>query len=156
MNPDMIYEKIGIAIAVIALLFFAGYHVGGLAAHNQLETVQAKQLSAVTTVLEQQRDQALAESKARQGIIDAYETTKDVLDPINVGVGHRMYVYASGTGCSSVSGTATMAGGTPAPAAKPASNQSVDRLSELSQSIIDACTADAHQMNAMIDFAKIK
>jgi hypothetical protein len=145
---------------LLCSLFF---HLGSLGPRAELatyktavEAAHAAQMDKVVATLEANTVAAQTESQRRQGVIDAYDATKDTRSALIAGLAHRVYVYAArpaGAGCAAVPSATTVAGGAPASAALPGSDPVIERLSGLTQAVYDACSADAKQMSAMIEIA---
>ena len=154
LTPYLAYLKIGGAVVLIAVLYGSGYHMGGASQRDSDDKAHAKQMTTVVAVLEKRQADAETEINRRQGIIDAYDQHKSVPTPAVAGLAQRVYVYTRGPGCGAVPGAAPVAGGTPGAAAQPPSDASAQRLSELNQSVYDACGADAEQMKAMEALAR--
>lgn len=148
----MLYLKYGGIAAALILLCSTFYHLGGNAARAAAASAHAAQLGTVVSALEAQRNAAQAESDRRQGIINAYDESKDVPDPVVAGLARRVYVYAARAGCPAVPGARPVASGITDAAPLPGSDTSLERLSKLTQAALDAAESDARQMNAMIDF----
>lgn len=154
LTPYLLYIKIAAGVVLMAVLFGSGYHLGGASQRDGDDKRAAAQLSKVVTVMEQRQAAAEAEVTRRQGIIDAYDRIKSVPSPIVAGLGQRVLIYSRGPGCPALPGPITVAGGTADTAAQPASDEGTQRLSELNQSVYDACAADAKQMTAMEALAR--
>jgi hypothetical protein len=143
MNP-LLYAKVGAAVVLLAVVFY----LGGLGPKAALERDHAAMAQAATQALLAQRAQASADHAHLQGVIDRYDAQKDIPNPVDTGLAHRVYITAA-SGCP-VPETRIVAGGIEAPAALAGSDPGiVGRL----QDLIDACRDDAEQMSAMIQLA---
>lgn len=148
MNPYLLYVKLGAAALVLAIVGGTCYRLGGNASRAALETDRAAQLSAVATAYENQVLARAAGEAKLQKVQDAYDAIKDLPNPLDTGLAHRVYIAAAG-GCP-VPRTAAVASGTQTPAPIPRGDPGVvGRL----QDLIDACRADAAQLSAMIELA---
>jgi hypothetical protein len=145
-NP-ILAAKLGGALALIAVLFGAGYHFGGMASKTALERDHADMAAATVNALLAQRAQATADHNRLQEVIDRYDATPP--DPIIPGLAHRVYVYATAH-CGGVPQSGSVAPGTEAPTPVPIGHSSVE--SALGD-VLSACSADAAQMTAMIQLA---
>jgi hypothetical protein len=141
-----LYVKLG---AGAGLLFLA-YHLGGNASRAALEAQHAAQMSAVATAYQNQTLALQASEAQLEKVQNAYDAIKDVPDPVSTGLAQRVLVAAGGACRSDLPKAAAVAGGTQAsPAVTGGDSGIVGRL----QGLIDACTADSKQMNAMIELA---
>lgn len=143
MTP-ILYAKLGAGAALLALVFY----LGGLSPRAALQAQHAAWAEAAANALVAQQKQATADHNRLQGVIDAYDAQKDLPNPVDTGLAHRVYIAAAG-GCP-VPKAASMAGGVEAPATQPSGDPGiVGRL----QAVIDACRADAAQLSAVIELA---
>jgi hypothetical protein len=144
----LLYLKLGAIIAMAAALLATGYHIGSLSSKTALEADHAAQLQAVVNVMDENARQAAADHAHQQGVIDAYHATP--IDPLVAGAAHRVYVYAaSASGCG-VPQAGAVAGGAQASAPVAFGPSEVERALD---DYIQACSADAAQMNPMIALA---
>ena len=160
MTPYLTYIKLGAAALLLAIAAGAGFHFGSLSADDKLnayktavEGQHAAQLQAVVNAMTEHDQQAAAQHAADQRVIDAYDAAKAVPDPVAIGLAHRVYLVAasaSGAECSQLPAARAVAARTQAPSAIPGGDPSIiGRI----QDVIDACTADADQLNAMVKLA---
>lgn len=146
MNPYLIYIKIAAAAVLLAVLFGTGYHFGGMASRTALEADHAAMAQAATQALLSQRKAQDAESARINKAVSDYEKP---IDPITVGLSHRVFIYANRADCP-VPGAATVATGTQTAAPVPIGPSSVERsLGDY----ITACAEDAAQLSAVIQLA---
>jgi hypothetical protein len=154
------YLKLGGILALAAALIAGGFHFGGLgpkadlaAYKTAVERQHAAQLAAVAKAYEDQVLAAQADHAAQQKVIDAYDAAKDAPDPVTTGLAHRVYIAAaaaSGAECGQLPPARAVASRTQASGAIPGGNPSIiGRI----QDVLDACTADADQLNAMVKLA---
>ena len=147
MTPAL-YLKLGAIVAMVAALFAAGYHIGGLSSKTALEAQHTAQLQAVVNAMDENARQAAADHAHQQGVIDAYHATP--IDPLVAGAAHRVYVYAASACGGSVPQAASVAGGAQASAPIALGPSEVERALD---DYIHACSADAAQMTPMIALA---
>lgn len=141
MNP-ILAAKLGAAMALLALAFY----LGGLGPKAALERDHAAMAEATTQALLAQQKAAETEHARQQRIIDAYDAAP--IDFVAPTLARRLYIAAVG-GCD-LPKARTVASGTEAPSPLPSGPSGVERaLGEL----IEACSADARQLNAMIQLA---
>lgn len=141
MTP-LLYLKLGAALALVALLFGAGYRMGGNGARAQYEALQAAQAELTAKAVLAERASEQAESVRLNKVISDYENTP--IDPVSVGVAHRVLIYANAPSCPVPS-----AGGNPG-GTVPASPKSAG-LEDALQGYIDACSRDATRLDALIE-----
>jgi inorganic triphosphatase YgiF len=144
------YLKWG-GIAGLALaLFVAGYHLGGNSAKTAAEALHAAQLSAVATVYQNQVLATQASEAQLQKVENAYDAVKDAPDPVTAGLATRVLLRACPASGGDVPQAAALAGRA---AASTAESGGDPGLGGKLQAVLDACTADARQMSAMIELA---
>lgn len=143
MNP-LLYAKLGAAAVLLMLVFY----LGGLGPKAALERDHAAMAQATTKALLAQQKATETEHVRQQKVIDAYDATKDIPDPVTTGLAHRVYIAAAG-GCH-VPEARAVASGTQARAAIPGGPSGIERALGV---VIEACAADAGQMSAMIQLA---
>lgn len=148
MNPYAIYIELGAAALCLVIAAGAGYHFGGLSSKTALEADHVAQLEAVVKAMDENARQAAADHAHMQGVIDGYAKTP--IDPIVPGAAHRVYVFAASACGGGVPEAGSVAGGVQAPAAVAIGPSPVERALD---DYIRACSADAAQMNAMIQLA---
>jgi hypothetical protein len=158
MTP-LLYAKIGGVMMLIALLFGAGYHLGGLSADDKLnayktavEAQHAAQLQAVVTTMDEHDHQAALERMANQKVIDTYDLQKN-LPPITAGLVERMRLVEAAAACADDSGlpkTGAVAGGAQAASGIPRSDPEAERLL---QAALDAADRDSGRLNAAVKLA---
>lgn len=132
------YLKYGAIALLVAGLFGLGWYCGGRANKTELETFRASQESALVTGLRQQLTNAQTESTRRQGVIDVYDKAKADADlsPIAVGVGKRVFVYASSACSAAVPKAASDTVGTTNTSGSTGSPEEFERLfDQLAQAI---------------------
>jgi len=139
----LITPKVGIILIALVLIFMAGIHVGGLRPKARLIALQTAQAQAITQAVLAEQAHAQTESERLRKIIYGYENR--VPDPITVGLGHRVYINACKA--SPLPKAASDPGRVSAPVSIPSGDPPiVGRL----QAVIDACTLDASQLDALI------
>lgn len=163
LTPYVTYIKIGGALAVVAGASGAGFHFGSLSADAKLadyktsvEAQHAAQLQAVTDDLTAQIQTSDAKRAALQKVVDAYDQEKDKRDSDTADLAQRLQhaqAAAASAGRCSVPAAGSVASGTQAASPQPGSDQSAERLSGLTQAVFDACSADAKQLNAVVQLA---
>ena len=137
----------GIRVAIaVAVLWFA-YHLGGLSGKAQVAQLQAAQSAALSKALQAQAATTAAETARLQGAVSQYEQQLQTPNPIDAGLAHRVYVYATAN-CPTVPKTASAAGGA---VNAPPESAGPSEFERLAQAVIDACSADAAQLNALIE-----
>jgi hypothetical protein len=140
----LLYLKLGAIVLALVIIFGAGWTT----CKWRYEALQTAQLQAVAVAYQNQVLAREASEAKLQKVQDAYDAIKDIPNPLDTGLAHRVYIAAAG-GCP-VPATASVAGGaqtsTPIPGGDPSI---VGRL----QNLIDACRDDAEQMSAMIQLA---
>lgn len=150
MNPYLTYIKLDAAAVLLAILFGAGYHFGGLASKTALEAAHTAQLQAVVKAMDDNARAAATEHATQQKVIDAYDRDKDIPDPASVGTAHRLLILAAAGGGCAVQQAGAVAGGaqgaTPVPIGPSRVEQALDAY-------VRACSADAAQLTAVIQLA---
>lgn len=146
----ILYAKIGGIVAAVALLFGLGYHFGGLSAKTAGEAQHAAQLSAVASAYQNQVLAREASEATLKRVQDAYDAIQSTPDPVSAGLATRVLYHACPTGGGVVPQAGAVASRAPAAAAQPSGDPG---LGERLQAVLDACTADARQMNAMLELA---
>jgi hypothetical protein len=146
----LLYLKLGAIVAMVAALFATGYHIGALSSKTALEADHTAQLQAVVNAMDENARQAAADHAHMQGVIDAYDATKDIPDPASVGTAHRVLIVAAAGGGCPVPEAAAVAGRAQASAPIAIGPSEVERALD---DYIHACSADAAQMNPMIALA---
>jgi hypothetical protein len=142
--------KLGGILAMLAALFGTGYHFGGMASKTALEAQHAAQLQAAVTALDNQASQRVAAEAKLAKVQNDYDAIKDLPDPVSVGLAQRVLYAACPAGGGDVPKAGAVASGALAAAPEPGSDPGLGgRL----QAVLDACTADAKQMSAMIELA---
>ncbi len=140
MNPWTIAKLVGVA----AICFWA-YHLGGLSGKAQVAALQASQSAAVSKALQAQAATTAKQVADLQGAVAQYEQQLQTPNPIDIGLAHRVYLFASAS-CPTVPKATTAAPGTSQPSAQPTGTEELERLA---QAAIDACAADAEQLSAI-------
>jgi hypothetical protein len=146
-TPYLLYIKLGAAVLLIAGIFGAGFHVGGMASRTALEADHAAMAQAATTALLAQRKQAEAESTRINKAVSDYENTP--IDFISPTVARRVFLYAHRADCP-VPSTPSVAGRTQAAAPVTLGPSDIERALG---AYIAACSADSSQMKAMLELA---
>jgi len=135
--------KLVLIVALLAGVFWAGWHLGGLSSKSALEGYEATQAQDTAKAVLAERASNEAELAKRDAVIKGYENAP--IDPIVTTAAHRVYVYASAAGCP-LPQAAAVAGGADAPAAVPASPGAVERALD---EYIKACDSDARRLAAL-------
>ena len=146
----MNYVNVAFYVLLVGGLFGGGYHFGGNSAKTAAEAQHAAQLSAVATAYQNQVLAAQASEAKLQQVENAYDDLKAVPDPVSTGLASRVLYRACPAGGGDVSKAPAVAGRAPAPTKEPRGDPSLERRL---QAVLDACTDDARQMNAMIELA---
>jgi hypothetical protein len=141
MTP-ILYAKIGVILAVMIAIVAGSYHVGAMAATARLEALQAAQSELTAKAVLAERASAQAESVRLNKVISDYESTP--IDPVSVGVAHRVLIYAHTPSCA-VPEAGSNPGGTVSTGPKPGG------LEGPLQDYIDACSRDAKRLDALIE-----
>lgn len=141
MTP-LAYAKYGAIAAAVLALFFGGYHVRGMACAARYEALQASQSELTAKAVLAERASAQVESDRLHKVLSDYESTP--IDPVSVGVAHRVLIYAHAPSCP-VPEAGPNPGGTVSPSPKPGS------LEGPLQDYIDACSRDAKRLDALIE-----
>lgn len=128
------YVKVLAVVALVAAVWYLGGEHARAAADDQ-KVALAK---AAVLALEQQQSKL-------QAVQNDYDAIKDVPDPATMGLATRLLFRA----CP-VHEAPAVAGGTQSASAQPASDPS---LADATQRLIDACSADAKELNAVIRLA---
>ena len=145
----MLWFKWGGIAAVVILLCGTSYRLGGAATRASSNAAHAQQLSAVVTVLEQREVATAAESRRRQGVIDAYDLQKDVRALPVVGLAERVYVATGNPVCRAVPAPGGPPGGTDASPPKPTRADRPQQITRQNQLVYDSCARDAQQLSAL-------
>lgn len=141
MTP-LIYAKWGgIAAAFLAWSVLC-FHQGGMSSTARLEALQTAQSQLTAKAVLAERASAEAESVRLNKVISDYESTP--IDPVSVGVAHRVLIYAHTPSCT-VPEAGSNPGGTVPASPKP------DGLEGPLQDYIDACSRDAKRLDALIE-----
>lgn len=139
----MIYAKLGALIAAIALIFWAGWHLGSSNAKTALAGFKAAQAENTAKAVLAERASAAAELARVNTILKGYEDAP--INPIDAGLAHRVYVYAHTADCAvPTAGANTPAAGSTSP--QPSRDPS---FVGLAQRVIDACAQDAAELTAL-------
>lgn len=146
----MIYAKLGVAIALIAASFWAGWSINGDRATAAANALHAAQLQAAVTALDTQASQRVAAEAQLAKVQGDYDAIKDVPDPVSVGLAHRLLVVAPSACSGSVPGAPAVAGGTPPATPVTLGPSAVERALN---HYIEACGGDAKQLAAVIQLA---
>jgi hypothetical protein len=140
----LLYLKLGAIVLALAIIFGAGWTT----CKWRYEALQTAQLQAVAVAYQNQVLAREASEAKLQRLQNAYDAIKDLPDPVTTGLAQRVYLAAARE-CDLPS-PAAVARGVQAPSAILSGDPSlIGRI----QDVIDACTADAHQLNAMIELA---
>lgn len=141
MTP-LAYAKWG----AIAATFFAWsvlcLHQGAMASKTKLEGFQAAQAENTAKAVLAERASAQAESVRLNKVISDYESTP--IDPVSVGVAHRVLIYAHTPRCAVPEASSNPGGVVPA-SPKPGGFEGP------LQDYIDACSRDAKRLDALIE-----
>lgn len=140
MNPLTI--KLAVGAVLLAAIFGLGWHLGGLKGQADLARLERDQAQTTATAVLNERASALAELTRLQKVVAGYENAP--IDPISVGIGHRVFLYAGAAGCP-VPQAAPHPDG--ALAARPKPSGFEDAL----QGFVDACSRDARRLDALIE-----
>lgn len=143
-----LYIKIGLILLTVAAIFGFGYHVGSLQGKAAVARLQRDNAQAIVT--------AQAQAQARQSSIEAqltaletrYEAIRDIPDPV-IPSAHRLFIAA----CSDPVPAPSAHPGNP-PAASPQPRGPTVLESALDHAL-EACAADARQLNALIEAVAI-
>lgn len=138
----MIYAKIGALLALVLGLFGTGWFVGSLKGRASVSALQASQAENTAKAVLAERASAQTELTRLRIVVANYENTP--IDPVSVGLGHRVYLYARAANCPVPVGSANPSG-TVAPS--PVASGFEGAL----QGYIDACSRDAKRLDALID-----
>jgi hypothetical protein len=150
----LLYLKLGAIVAMVAALFAAGYHIGGMASRSAYEADTAAQSQAIATAVLAERASALATAAADHATEAQHAKTIiqiDAAPPIRTPV----FLCAPGgpLRAGALPGTEAKAGGIPADPAEGRS-QPVDRGSNIRPAIeelkkrLEKVTADYRQLDA--------
>lgn len=146
----ILYAKLVGAAAALVFLFGLGYHFGGMASKTAEEAARAAQLSAVATAYQNQVLAAQASETQLQKVENAYDALKDTPDPVTTGLATRVLYRACPADRGDVPQAKPVAAGASALGAQPGGDPS---LAGRLQAVLDACTADARQLDALIKLA---
>jgi len=137
--------KLGLAVGLLLAVFAGGLYLGGLRSKAALQTFEAGASANTAKAVLAERASAATELARVNGIIARYEN--DALTPFpDPGVGQRVLERAC-PASSPVSQTSPNPAGAVNAAPQPAGDSEADRLL---QGLIDACSRDASQLNALI------
>lgn len=150
MTPYLLWIKLGAALALVAGIFGAGYHFGGLSSKAALEREHAAQLRTVATAYQTQLAALKANTAKQQVIIDEYDKSRETIDPIAVGIGHRVLKYALGTCGNTLPQTDPLAGRAQD---APGSANRAQEFERLFDDLAQAVGRDAAKQNALIQLA---
>lgn len=138
------YAKLGAVLLAVVLLFGGGWYFRGLKCEAAAATVSQAQSAAVATAVLAERASTAAELVRVNTVLKGYQENA-ALNPVDVGLAHRVYVYAHATECSM-----------PAAGAHPAATGSASQEPRgdpgfvgLAQAAIDACAQDAAELTAL-------
>lgn len=137
------YLKLGGILALVAGLFGGGFYLGGLRSEAALEAFQSAQSANTAKAVLAERASGAAELARVNLLLKGYQDAP--IDPIDVGLAHRVYVYASAADCP-VSGAGAHPAGAVSPSPQPSSDPG---FVGLAQSVIDACAQDAAELTAI-------
>lgn len=138
--PIAEYAKLGGALLVVVLLFGGGYHFGGLASRAAYEALRAEQSSNTAKAVLAERASAAIELARVNAVLKEYQDAP--IDPVTVGIGHRV-LYAACPASSPVPKAAADPGGAIITRAVAPGVESA------LQGLVDACSRDAVRLNAI-------
>lgn len=139
----MIYAKAAALLVLVLLLFGGGYRLGGMASKTTLEGFEAAQAENTAKAVLAERASTAAELARVNAILKGY--TDAPIDPVSVGLAHRVYVYAHAADCP-VSGASPNPAATGSASPQPRGDPS---FVGLAQRVIDACSQDAAELTAL-------
>jgi hypothetical protein len=137
------YLKLSAIAALVAALFFSGYHVGGMASKTKLEGFEAAQAADTAKAVMAERASAATELARVNAILKEYQDAP--IDPIVPGIAHRVFIYARAADCP-VPSAGPHPGGTVTASPQPAGPGPIEQAT---QAVFDACEADARELTAL-------
>lgn len=138
----------GLILAAALLLSGGGFYLGTLRGKSQLEQLQASQFKALADAYQAQVLARQQSETKLQTVENQYDAIKDIPDPATVGTARRLLIVAAA--CPDVPQGATVAGGTENAAAITLGPSPIERALD---AYVQACSADAKQLAAMIELA---
>lgn len=145
--PSLIYLKVGAAALLLILVGGTGYRLGGSSARADAARDRAVQLQAVASAYQNQTIALEAAQAKLKTVQDAYDAIKDLPDPATVGAARRVLLVAARAGGCDLPTAASPTPGIAPPTALPGSAQRLERALD---DYVQACSADARQLNALI------